>query len=173
MRLSLRTVICCCVFTTVMSPIKGDTEEPDAALKNSFLCRFTQWLQSNTKSEPDNGLATTYEAKSDIPAGQSPNEEGQNPTVSPRCRVHIRSKRSPPKTSGCFLFTCIYPDLIYQLYRLRQRAEVVCAPKEKMGSKGYGRRRRSLADLARLLIQTGSKDAALSLSSASEAGHTH
>ncbi|XP_017285708.1 uncharacterized protein admb isoform X2 [Kryptolebias marmoratus] len=140
MRLSLRTVICCCVFTTVMSPIKGDTEEPDAALKNSFLCRFTQWLQSNTKSEPDNGLATTYEAKSDIPAGQSPNEEGQNPTVSPR---------------------------------LRQRAEVVCAPKEKMGSKGYGRRRRSLADLARLLIQTGSKDAALSLSSASEAGHTH
>uniref|UniRef100_A0A3B5MVZ7 Secreted protein n=1 Tax=Xiphophorus couchianus TaxID=32473 RepID=A0A3B5MVZ7_9TELE len=36
MRLSLHTVMCCCVFTTVVPLIRGDPVEPHGTLKKSF-----------------------------------------------------------------------------------------------------------------------------------------
>lgn len=150
MRLALHTVICCCVFTTVLPLVKGATGELNTSLKK----RFRAWLHSRMKRDLCNSSETTIEQYSDVDVGTPQDRSGE--IVSPSSvGLNIRSKRSTsPKLSGCVLVTCSYHDLLHQLYldnEHRQKEDK--APKKKIGSKGYGRRRRSLP--TPLLLLTG------------------
>lgn len=69
--------------------------------------------------------------------------------------LHIRRRRTPNKAAGCALVTCALHDLLFNLHRMSNTAREVNAPEKKMGSGGYGRRRRSLLDVSRLSLQTG------------------
>ncbi|XP_008292693.1 ADM [Stegastes partitus] len=147
MRLSLHTVICCCVFTTVLPLVKGATGEPSTSLKK----RFRVWLQSHMKRDLRNSLVTANEQDSDIHVG--PRQDRHAKALSPPSSfgVNIRPKRS----SGCLLVTCLYHDLVDQLNKMTDKRKETKAPEKKIGSKGYGRRRRSLLDAAQLAFQTG------------------
>ncbi|XP_051238786.1 uncharacterized protein admb [Dicentrarchus labrax] len=151
MRFALHTVICCCVFTTVLPLVKGVTEELNTSLKN----RFIVWLQNRMKRDLHNCLVAN-ELYSDIHVG--PQQDGNAITVSPTSSfgLNIRPRRSPSsKSSGCVLVTCIYHDLPYILQRISDLKEREKVPEDKMGSNGYGRRRRSLQEVTQLALQTG------------------
>ncbi|XP_035809500.2 pro-adrenomedullin [Amphiprion ocellaris] len=144
MRLSLHTVICCCVFTTVLPPVKGATGEPSASLKK----RFRVWLQSHMKRDLRNSLVPANEQDSHIHVGPQQDRDAKDPSS---FGLNIRHKRS----SGCFLSTCYYQTLVDQLNKINDKRKDVSAPPIKMGSKGYGRRRRSILDVSQFALQTG------------------
>ncbi|XP_035521346.1 ADM [Morone saxatilis] len=149
MRLALHTVICCCVFTTVLPLVKGATEELNTSLKK----RLIVWLQNRMKRDLRNCLVAN-ELYSDIHVG--PQQDGNAITVSPTSSfgLNIRPRRSPSsKSSGCALVTCIYHDLLDRLQRLHDQKEPN-APMSKIGLNGYGRRRRSLQEVTLLALQT-------------------
>ncbi|XP_040893779.1 pro-adrenomedullin [Toxotes jaculatrix] len=150
MRLYLHTVICCCVFTTVLPLVKGATGELNSSLKK----RFKVLLQSRMKRDLGNSLVTANEQYSDIHIGQ---QRKVAKTVSPPLSfgLNIRPRRSTsPKQVGCVLVTCVYHDLLDRIIKINSPKES-CAPKHKIGSNGYGRRRRrSLQDVTQLALQT-------------------
>lgn len=70
-----------------------------------------------------------------------------------RFQLNTRTKRSAmasSKSIGCVLVTCSYQDLLHRLHMFNDKSKEATAPGEKMGSKGYGRRRRSLLDSTQL-----------------------
>ncbi|XP_028287280.1 ADM [Parambassis ranga] len=136
MRLSLHTVICCCwVFTTVLPLVEGAPAEPDTSLRK----RYREWLQSHTKRDLHNNLVAPNEPSSGIQVG--PEQGSPATSVSPPLSFgpNVRPKRS---TSGCALVTCLTHDLADRLHQIKRGQTGVCAPEKKMGSGGYGRRRR-------------------------------
>ncbi|KAE8296744.1 ADM Adrenomedullin [Larimichthys crocea] len=152
MRLTLHTVICCCVFTTVLPLVKGATGELNTSLKK----RFKVWLQSRMKRDLDNSLGTSSEQCSDIHVG--PQQDGSSITDSPPSSfgLNVRSRRSTSsKSSGCALVTCIYHDLVHRLHQVNSEVEKPTAPEIKISPKGYGRKRRSVQDVMQLALQTG------------------
>lgn len=65
------------------------------------------------------------------------------------------------KAAGCFLFLCSYHDLLYSLHHIYIKEKVDTAPKGKMNSHGYGRRRRrSLEGGAVAPLETDARDSA-------------
>ncbi|KAG8012349.1 hypothetical protein GBF38_020071 [Nibea albiflora] len=148
MRLTLHTVICCCVFITVLPLVKGATGELNTSLKK----RFKVWLQSRVKRDL-NSLVTSSEQCSDIHVG--PQQGGSSTTDSPPSSsgLNVRSRRST--SSGCALVTCIYHDLVHRLHQVKSEEEKPNAPEGKISPKGYGRRRRSVQDVIQLALQTG------------------
>ncbi|XP_030282263.1 ADM [Sparus aurata] len=152
MRLALQTVICCCVFTTVLPLVKGATEDLNTGLKK----RFRVWMQSRMKKDLSNSLVTANEQHPDIPVGQ--HQDGNEKIVAPLSSfgLNIRAKRSTSsKSSGCALVTCAYQDLLHRLSKYNNRNTETNAPEIKISSKGYGRRRRSLQDVIQLVLRTG------------------
>ncbi|XP_070763042.1 uncharacterized protein admb [Enoplosus armatus] len=152
MRLALHTVICCCVFTTVLPLVKGATGEHNTILKK----RFRVWLQSHMKRDLRNSLVTGNERYSDVHVG--PQHDGNAKIVSPpssfgihQISANIRPRRST--SSICFLVTCAVHDLVEKLIK-NNKHRVATAPADKIGSKGYGRRRRSLQDVTQLALRT-------------------
>nr|XP_043892417.1 pro-adrenomedullin-like isoform X2 [Solea senegalensis] len=145
MRLALHTIICCCVFTTVLPLVKCDTGELNFNLKK----RFRVWLQGHMKRDLGSILITAKEPSSDIHVGQEQDENGQV-VLSP-----LRTKRTTSsKLSGCALVTCVNHDLIYRLLRINNNQKDAVAPEEKIGSNGYGRRRRrSPLDVVQFTVQ--------------------
>uniref|UniRef100_A0A3Q3JDR9 Adrenomedullin n=1 Tax=Monopterus albus TaxID=43700 RepID=A0A3Q3JDR9_MONAL len=139
MRLALHTVICCCVFTLVLPLVQDATGELNSSLKK----RFKVWLQSRMKRDLHSSLGTDENAKMISP----PSRFGLNS----RPRRSSSSRSSKP--FGCILPTCVYHDLLDLLYKINKEKETK-APESKIGSKGYGRRRRSLLDVAQLPLQT-------------------
>nr|XP_046251169.1 pro-adrenomedullin [Scatophagus argus] len=169
MRLALHTVICCCVFTSVLPLVKGATGELNTSLKK----RFRVWLQSRTKRDLQSSLLTVNDCYSDTHVGSQ--QHGHTITVSPPSSfgLNIRPRRSASsKSSGCVLVTCAYHDLLYRLHQINNRQKQSNAPETKIGSNGYGRRRRSLQDVTQLALQTGrqsgSPEAAFKVSLAAE-----
>ncbi|XP_041853459.1 pro-adrenomedullin [Melanotaenia boesemani] len=149
MRLCLHTVICCCVFTTVLPPVTGATAEPNATLRK----RYRVWLQSHVKRDLPNGSVATNVQTSDILDGSL---QGAKALPSPPSfGLNVRLKRSSSKQTGCFLATCVYHEMVHRIHE-SQKVKDCTAPEEKMGKNGYGRRRRrSLADNIQLPVQTG------------------
>ncbi|KAG7221088.1 hypothetical protein INR49_017529 [Caranx melampygus] len=151
MRLALHTVICCCVFTMVLPLGKGSTEDLNSSLKK----RFKEWLQTHMKRDLGNILMTADEKYSDMHVGL---QQGDSAKMSPpplSIGLKIRPRRSTSKASGCALGTCVYHDLIHKLHKIHNDDQKEPkAPTKKIGCKGYGRRRRSLLDVALLSIQT-------------------
>ncbi|MED6242620.1 hypothetical protein ATANTOWER_007396, partial [Ataeniobius toweri] len=141
MRFSLHTVICCCVFTTVVPLIRGDPGEPHGTQKK----RFIEWLQSHMNRDPHTQLNA---AKVQTSRGPSQNEDGETSLQSASLGENIRSKRS----SGCRLATCVIHDVADGV-RYNKMPPRPCAPKDKISPKGYGRRRRT-ADIPQLTLQT-------------------
>ncbi|XP_036962303.1 uncharacterized protein admb isoform X2 [Acanthopagrus latus] len=112
MRLALQTVICCCVFTTVLPLVKGATEDLNTGLKK----RFRVWMQSRMKRDLSNNLMTAREQHPDIHVEQ--HQDGNEKIVAPPSSfgVKIRAKRlTSSKSSGCALVTCAYQDLLHRL----------------------------------------------------------
>ncbi|XP_029438804.1 ADM [Rhinatrema bivittatum] len=78
-------------------------------------------------------------------------EDAKDP-LSPRSSspgAHLRVRRQPPSPEnvvkvGCRLGTCTLQNLAHQLHQYNDKDKDSTAPAKKMGSKGYGRRRRSL-----------------------------
>ncbi|KAK1887702.1 hypothetical protein KUDE01_028489 [Dissostichus eleginoides] len=151
MRLALHTVICCCVFTTVLPLVKCATGEINTSLKK----RSKVWLHTRMKRDLCNTLLTAAESHSDIHVGAQQDENGKLASLPSSFGLHIRPRRTPNKAAGCALVTCALHDLLYNLHRMSNTAREVNAPENKMGSGGYGRRRRSLLDVSRLALQTG------------------
>ncbi|NP_001098362.1 adrenomedullin 4 isoform X1 [Oryzias latipes] len=146
MRISLQTVLCCCIFTAVLPPVKGATDEPDTTLKK----RFRVWLLSHTRRETHHNLMTAEEMSPDFHSGTLQDRTAPSTSLSP----HIRPKRST-KPSGCALITCLYHDLVHLLHETNNKQREPCAPLKKMGINGYGRRRRSLSEVSELPVMSG------------------
>ncbi|KAF6721521.1 ADM [Oryzias melastigma] len=142
MRISLQTLLCCCVFTAALPPVNAATGEPDTTLKK----RFRVWLLNHARREMHRSLTTADGTSSDLRGGTAP-----SPSLSPV----IRSKRST-KPSGCALITCLYHDLVHLLHETNNKQREPCAPPKKMGFNGYGRRRRSPSELSELSVHGGS-----------------
>lgn len=87
--------------------------------------------------------------------------------------LNIRSKRSAStRVSGCFLITCLSHDLIDKMFQMGTKGHTeIKAPAEKLGSNGYGRRRRSLLDA--LPSVQGVRDGAVKLASEAADTTTH
>ncbi|XP_034390264.1 uncharacterized protein admb [Cyclopterus lumpus] len=133
MRLALHTVLCCCVFTTVLPLVKG------GANSTSLKKGFKVWLQSRVKRDLCNVTVAANEQRSDVHVGpqQDENPKGVAPTSS--FGLCIRSRRSTStKSSGCKFVTCVYHDLLHRLHQINEMKS--CAPGKKIGSNGYGRR---------------------------------
>ncbi|KAM3608759.1 uncharacterized protein V6R79_004237 [Siganus canaliculatus] len=143
MRLTLHTIICCCVFTTVLPLVKGTTGEFNTSLKK----RFREWSQNRMKRDVHNNFVTANEHLSDNQAGRQ--EEGDAKNVALPARLNLRLRRSP--SSKCALITCAYHDLLHQLYHFNHDEKQANAPDVKISSKGYGRRRRSLQRIIQLI----------------------
>ncbi|KAM9807656.1 pro-adrenomedullin-like [Neosynchiropus ocellatus] len=132
MRQTLHTLICCCVFSVALPVERGAAEDVNPSLRK----RFRVWLQSHIR-RPDTG---------DIQAG--PLTDGTTLQSSTDV-VHSIQKRSAMKLSGCVLFACSYHDLLHRLYQITNKQRDATAPEKKMGSGGYGRRRRALSGVMR------------------------
>nr|XP_040017806.1 pro-adrenomedullin-like [Gasterosteus aculeatus aculeatus] len=149
MRLALQTVLCCCAFSALLPPVRGTTGELDTILEE----RFKVWLQSRVKRDICGGSLTGSEQLSDVHAAPRQEDNATSVSPPPSCGLLLRSRRSTSKPSGCRFVTCVYHDLIHQLHQIHQIKS--CAPVKKIGSGGYGRRRRrSLLDDAWLALRT-------------------
>ncbi|XP_049430652.1 pro-adrenomedullin [Epinephelus fuscoguttatus] len=153
MRLAVHTVICCCVFTTVLPLVKGATGELNTSLKK----RFRVWLHSRMKRELClDSSEIAGEQHLHLHAGQQQDENVKTDPSLSSSELNIRRRRSTSaKSSGCFLVTCAYHDLLHRLHQITNKDREPNAPEKKMGSSGYGRRRRSLLDVTQLALQTG------------------
>ncbi|KAM9816024.1 uncharacterized protein ACBT44_010520 isoform 1-T2 [Syngnathus typhle] len=124
MRLTLHTLICCCcVLTAVMPQVRS------IALRKRFKGRLATKRDVSTVlvGPPQQG----GDAKPELADSSLP--------------FNIRRRRSPSKTSGCFLFSCSYHELIHRLSQMHDNdKKVASAPKDKM--KSIGRRRRRDTD---------------------------
>uniref|UniRef100_A0A3Q2PXQ2 Adrenomedullin n=1 Tax=Fundulus heteroclitus TaxID=8078 RepID=A0A3Q2PXQ2_FUNHE len=138
MRFSLHTVICCCVFTTMVPLIRGGPGDPHGPQKK----RFREWLQSHMSRDPHIQLSA---AKVQTSVESSQNKDGKTPLQSASFGADKRFRRS----SGCQLSTCSIHDTLDKAQNLHKP----CAPKHKLGKFGYGRRRR-MADNPQLTVQT-------------------
>uniref|UniRef100_UPI0037E857A0 pro-adrenomedullin n=1 Tax=Semicossyphus pulcher TaxID=241346 RepID=UPI0037E857A0 len=146
MKLALHTVICCCVFTTVLPLVKGATEELNTSLKK----RFRVWLQSRMKRDLHDSLEQLHELCSEIQDGLQQDGTANNVSPPPSFGLNVRSRRAASsKSAGCVLVTCSYQNLLYRLHQITKYKEAK-APDTKIRSTGYGRRRRSLLDVALL-----------------------
>ncbi|XP_034443322.1 ADM-like [Hippoglossus hippoglossus] len=150
MRLALHTIICCCVFTTVLPLVKDATEELNTSLKK----RFKVW--SRAKRDLGNSLVTANEQDSDIRVGLQQGESANTASTQLSSGLNGRPRRSASsKPSGCVLVTCVYHDLLHRLHKIKNSQRDTNAPENKIGSKGYGRRRRSLLYVTQLALQVG------------------
>lgn len=151
MRLALHTVICCCVFTMVLPLVKGATGDFNSSPKK----RFRVWMQSRMRRDLRNSVETASEQYSDIHMGPQQDGNAKTVSLSSSFGLNIRPRRSTStKSSGCVLFTCSYHDLLHRLHQISQQKDAN-APENKISSKGYGRRRRSLPDVTQLALLTG------------------
>ncbi|XP_062276794.1 uncharacterized protein admb [Scomber scombrus] len=151
MKLALHTVICCCVFTTVLPLVKSATGDFNTSLKK----RFRVWLHSRVRRDLRSSLDTASDEYSDIHIKPQQDGDAEPVSVSSSLGLNIRPRRSTSPKSGCVLFTCSYHDLMYRLHQINNQQKEPNAPPKKISSKGYGRRRRSLVDVARLALLTG------------------
>ncbi|CAJ1056149.1 ADM-like [Xyrichtys novacula] len=151
MKLALQTVICCCVFTTVLPLVEGATEELNTSLKK----RLKVWLHGRMKRDLRDSLLTADELCAEILNGPQQGDTENNVSPSPSTGLDNRPRRSASsKSAGCVLITCSYHDLLYKLHQLNSKV-TVSAPKDKLDPTGYGRRRRSLLDGVQLALKTG------------------
>ncbi|KAM9753263.1 uncharacterized protein ACNS7B_006605 [Menidia menidia] len=152
MRLSLGTVLCCCVVTSVLLPASGTTAKPNAS-REKWLKEFMRKHMGRT---PNNNLATANPFNCDdlVEPSQGPDSPGKLedkaaeavPPLS-SLELNVRTKRS-----GCFLVTCLYHDMVYRVHEIRSQEKKTCAPLHKLRKDGFGRRRRSLPGAARLVF---------------------
>lgn len=148
MKLALQTVICCCVFTTVLPLVQGATEELNTSLKK----RLRVLLHSRMRRDLPDGLVTLDDLCAEILKEKQQNEIENSVSPSPSSGIDSRSRRSASsRSAGCVLVTCSYHDLLFKLHQITNRQTDANAPEKKIGSHGYGRRRRrSLLDLVQL-----------------------
>ncbi|KAF3706180.1 ADM Adrenomedullin [Channa argus] len=150
MRLFLHTIVCCCLLTMVLPLVKGAKEELNSSLKK----RFKLWLQVHMKRDPHSSLVPAKDQFDGIHDETHQDENANIPSSPPSIEQHIRFRRSASsKKAGCLLGTCAYHDLIHGVFEYSKPKDAT-APKEKMGSGGYGRRRRSLLEALQLALQT-------------------
>nr|XP_057931674.1 uncharacterized protein admb isoform X2 [Doryrhamphus excisus] len=118
MRLGLQTLLCCCVLTAVLPLVRSATTELSTGMKKRLKVRLLSQM--------------TREAAGDVHI--RPSQQGGDAQVekSPSSSLlpNIRRRRSTlSKTSGCFLFTCAYHDLIHRLHQIHDFDQrVVSAP---------------------------------------------
>ncbi|XP_068595953.1 pro-adrenomedullin-like [Brachionichthys hirsutus] len=147
MRLAVHTVLCCCVFTTMLPLVKGATGEINTSMRK----RFRVWLQNRVKNS---SLATPAERHADLHVGSR--QDGNVKTVYPPSSfgLKIRARRAASsKSSSCVLITCAYHDLLHRLYQINNWQKEATAPEKKMSPTGYGRRRRSLQGVTQVASQ--------------------
>ncbi|XP_026220546.1 ADM [Anabas testudineus] len=150
MRLTLHTIICCCLFTMVLPLIKGATEELNSSLKK----RLKIWLHNHMKRDlSSSSVLTTSKWSSDI--GSQRDKNTKTVSAPSSFDVNSRPRRSISPKTGCNLGTCVYHDLLHDVYTINIKPKDVKAPPNKIGSNGYGRRRRSLLGITQLALQTG------------------
>ncbi|XP_075993795.1 uncharacterized protein admb [Genypterus blacodes] len=147
MRLALQTLLCCCVFTLLLPLVRGATGEKKK--------RFRVWPQSRVRRDLQEDLEAVREICQQVhaEATQEPEEPGAQSV-----QLDSRSRRSPmasSKSMGCVLVTCYYQDLLHRLQIFNDVRKEARAPGDKIGSGGYGRRRRSLPDSAQPGLRTG------------------
>ncbi|CAL8263808.1 unnamed protein product [Merluccius merluccius] len=133
MRSALHTIICCCIFSSVLALERNLNTDTDATLKK----RFAVWLQRRVKRELCHSCARASEA------GLQPHVEARHEEGPEALALQQRSSRtSGTKKSGCYLITCMVHDLIFQVHQFNNMAIDPTAPVDKISSLGYGRRRR-------------------------------
>ncbi|KAM3870100.1 pro-adrenomedullin [Diretmus argenteus] len=166
MRLALQTVICCCVFTAVLPLVKGATGDFNSSLKK----RFRVWLQSRVKRDLRSGSVTAPERDPELRVGPRQMAGAETLALPSSLALSIRSRRSTvtsSKKSGCLLVTCTVHDLIHRVHLFNSNiGKEINAPEDKIRSTGYGRRRRSLQDVAQLALQR-------SIGAGRRGGHGH
>ncbi|XP_067348899.1 uncharacterized protein admb isoform X2 [Channa argus] len=116
--------IVCCCLLTMVLPLVKGAKEE---LNSSLKKRFKLWLQVHMKRDPHSSLVPAKDQFDGIHDETHQDENANIPSSPPSIEQHIRF-RSKPKDAT--------------------------APKEKMGSGGYGRRRRSLLEALQLALQT-------------------
>ncbi|KAF7648763.1 hypothetical protein LDENG_00152270 [Lucifuga dentata] len=147
MRFAMQTLICCCIFMLVLPLVRGAARDLNTSLKK----RFRVWLQSRMRRD----LCSRVTVSKRCPDLHVEPQQGQDAeSLTPPSSIQlIRSRRSvttSSKSPGCVLVTCSYHDLIHRLHLFNNKHKEASAPEEKIGFKGYGRRRRSLLDAIQL-----------------------
>ncbi|KAG7279033.1 hypothetical protein CRUP_001974 [Coryphaenoides rupestris] len=136
---SLHTFICCCLFSSVLALERNSKTDADTILKK----RFAVWLQGRVKRELCHSCARSSEPGPQ-PQGEARHEEGPEALALQQRLTDRSSRSSGTKKSGCQLITCTVHDLIFWVHQINDRTIDPTAPADKIGSRGYGRRRRSL-----------------------------
>uniref|UniRef100_H2TLF9 Adrenomedullin-4 n=2 Tax=Takifugu rubripes TaxID=31033 RepID=H2TLF9_TAKRU len=124
MRFALHTIVCCCVIAAVL-PVPVQDAAGDASLKK----RIRTWLQNRTKTDLDAAAGGADGAQQ---------VDGESTSPPPSSGLNSRPRRA----AGCALFMCAYHDLLQRLNHIYNKQKEVTAPKNKILSTGYGRRRR-------------------------------
>ncbi|XP_053742219.1 pro-adrenomedullin [Synchiropus splendidus] len=142
MRLTLHTLICCCVLSVALPVERGATEDVNSSQRK----RLRVWMQSHIRRSSSGDIQDGPQTDGTAPA--------PTPTPTPAlnsssAEQHSVQKRSAVKVSACVLFACSYHELLHRLYQITNKQRDANAPEKKMGSGGYGRRRRSLSEVTR------------------------
>ncbi|KAA0715048.1 hypothetical protein E1301_Tti020600 [Triplophysa tibetana] len=129
----LQSALFCCVLTTLLPKITSATP-----LNAEDLRRLSDWLQGEVWRDVG--------SEGDSTPPPSEQENAGTELYEPQHRS-LRAKRTEPAYSvkrieraGCNLATCSVHELAHLLNIMRTKTN--SAPLDKIGSKGYGRRRR-------------------------------
>ncbi|XP_072551538.1 pro-adrenomedullin [Salminus brasiliensis] len=125
MKMVLQNVLLCCLLASLLPSTLSATLPSDGGDKLSM------WLSSRLRRElcvPD-----SLEDSAELLPQQQQDRDTHSLT-------HKHSGQSGRVKRGCNLLTCSMHDVAHRISQLRERTN--SAPPEKIGSNGYGRRRR-------------------------------
>nr|XP_055029900.1 pro-adrenomedullin isoform X1 [Misgurnus anguillicaudatus] len=136
MNLVLQKAFLCCVLSTLLPSTRANP------LNRDDLKRLSDWLQGEVWREVRSASLLHEDDSTSPPLEQNSDTESYVPQ-----HRSLRSKRTEPAYSvkriekaGCNLATCSVHELAHLLHIMRTKMNN--APPDKIGSKGYGRRRR-------------------------------
>ncbi|XP_076879737.1 adrenomedullin a [Brachyhypopomus gauderio] len=145
------SLCCCCLLATVAQSVNSANLDLRQLLKRSVWQRTKRDL-------------TSLSALKESELGQFVRPEDVKDSLLPHSRtgISVRTKRSKnsinqSRKSGCSLGTCTVHDLAYRLHQLNNKLKISSAPIDKLGSGGYGRRRRSVPERRVSLRREGSR----------------
>lgn len=150
----------------------ADTARLDAS--SQFRKKWNKWALSHGKRElqASSSYPTGLADEKTVPTQtlaqlQDKQSTSSTPQASTQSVAHIRVKRyrqsmnQGSRSAGCRFGTCTVQKLAHQIYQFTDKDKDSVAPRNKISSQGYGRRRRrSLPEILRIRTVVSSQEQA-------------